>query len=168
MIDVTKNDIEYMSIVGHILDNDEFNKIKKIEHHGVSRFEHSLKVSYFSYKIAKILRLNYNEVAKGGLLHDFFLSADERKMKERFLSTFNHPKKAVSKSNEVFGITDLEKDIIKSHMFPVNMSLPKYAESWVVNLTDKIVGTYEFGMKFGYKLAYITNLYILFLFNSIK
>ena len=35
-------DIEYKEIVNHILLSDEFNKIKKIEHHGVTRFDHSL------------------------------------------------------------------------------------------------------------------------------
>ena len=69
-----ENDFEYINIVKHILSNDKFNEIKKIEHHGISRFDHSLKVSYYSYKVAKFLKLDSEEVARGGLLHDFFLS----------------------------------------------------------------------------------------------
>ena len=73
-----KKDLQYMSIVNNILNNEEFLKIKKIEHHGISRYDHSLKVSYYSYKIAKILHLDYEQTAIGGLLHDFFLSPEDR------------------------------------------------------------------------------------------
>lgn len=163
-----QNDNEYTKIVGHILDNKEFNKIKTIEHHGISRFDHSVKVSYYSYKIAKALKLDYYDVARAGLLHDFFISDDERTAKDRFLSTFVHPKKAEWNANQVFGINEREADIIRTHMFPVNMSVPKYAESWVVNFVDKAVGSYEFSKKFGYKLSYAANLYLIFLFNSLK
>lgn len=162
------NDNEFTNIVGHILDNEEFNKIKEIEHHGISRFDHSLKVSYYSYKVAKALKLDYYDVARAGLLHDFFLSDDERTLKDRFLSTFVHPKKAEKNADIIFGINEREADIIRTHMFPVNLSVPRYAESWVVNFVDKVVGTYEFSKKFGYKLSYAANLYLIFLFNSLK
>lgn len=161
-------DQDYTRIVNHILENEEFNKIRKIEHHGVSRFDHSLKVSYYSYKIAKALRLDYKEVARAGLLHDFFLSDDERTSKDRILSTFVHPKKAVENASQVFGISLKESDIIRTHMFPVNLAVPKYAESWVVNFVDKAIGGYEFSKKFGYKLSYVANLYLILLLNSLK
>ena len=54
------SDIEYNNIVQNILENEEFNKIKKIEHHGISRFDHSLKVSYYAYRVAKFLKLDIN------------------------------------------------------------------------------------------------------------
>ena len=157
---------EYLCLVNHILNNDEFKKIKDIEHHGETRYNHSLRVSYYSYKISKFLKLDYKTVATGGLLHDFFLSDQERNKKDRFLSTFNHPKKAVLKASEEFGITEKEEDIIRSHMFPINLSVPKYAESWVVSIVDKVVGTYEFSRKFGYKLVYTANLLMVFLLNG--
>ena len=40
-----KKDDNYMNIVGNILDNEEFNQIKRIEHHGTTRFEQSVRVS---------------------------------------------------------------------------------------------------------------------------
>ncbi|MCM1371045.1 MAG: HD domain-containing protein [Clostridium sp.] len=162
------DDVEYMNLVGHILDNSEFNKIKNIEHHGITRFEHSLRVSYYSYKVSKFLKLDYKQVATGGLLHDFFLSDDERTKKDKFKSFFSHPKKAVKKSYEQFKLTDKEQDIIRTHMFPMNPAIPKYAESWVVSFVDKVVGVYEFSRKFGYKLVYAANLFIVFILNSIK
>lgn len=159
---------EYRNIVHSILCSDEFNKIKTIEHHGVSRFDHSLRVSYYSYIISKFLKLNYVASARAGLLHDFFLSDEERTFKDRVVSTFTHPKKAVVNAEKYFTLDEKEKNIIHAHMFPIYCSLPKYAESWVVSFVDKVVGTYEFTKKFSYKLSYITNIYLIYLFNTIK
>lgn len=161
-------DREYSQIVYHILINEEFNKIKQIEHHGVTRYDHSLKVSYYSYKIAKFLHLDYKEVARGGLLHDFFLSNEDRTKKERFVSTFVHPKKAVKKATENFDLGEKEIDMIRTHMFPVNIAVPKYAESWIVSFVDKAVAIAEFSKTFKYRLAYMMNIYFLFLLNYIR
>ena len=61
-----------------------------------------------------------------------------------------------------------ERDIIRTHMFPVNLAVPKYAESWLVSLVDKVIGLTEFTHKFGYKFAYAANVYLLFFINNIK
>jgi len=162
------SDKGYMDIVEVILNNKEFKQIENIEHHGISRLDHSLKVSYYAYKVSKALRLNYHETARAGLLHDFFLSSEDRTTKDRVISTFVHPKEAAFNANETFGISKKEEDIIKSHMFPVNLNVPKYAESWIVNLVDKFIGGYEFSVKFQGKLKYATNLYLILLLNMIK
>lgn len=161
MLTKIQKDNNYMNIVDHILNNDEFNEIKKIEHHGTTRFDHSLRVSYYSYKISKLLHLDYIETARAGLLHDFFLSDSNRNTKDRVVSTFIHPKEAVNNSIRVFGLNEKEMNIIRSHMFPINITIPKYAESWIVSVVDKIVGSLEFGKKFGY----LANIYLLFLLN---
>ena len=163
-----KKDLQYMSIVNNILDNEEFMKIKKIEHHGISRYDHSLKVSYYSYKIAKILHLDYEQTAVGGLLHDFFLSPENRTQKERMKSVFTHPKQAVEMARTQFELTKKEEDMIRSHMFPINLSVPKYAESWIVSMVDKCVATNEFAIKFRFRLKYAYNLFLLFAISFIK
>ena len=163
-----KKDLQYMSIVNNILDNDEFLKIKQIEHHGISRYDHSLKVSYYSYRIAKILHLDYEQTAVGGLLHDFFLSPENRTQKERMKSVFTHPKQAVEMARTQFELTKKEEDMIRSHMFPINLSVPKYAESWIVSLVDKCVATNEFAIKFRFRLKYAYNLFLLFAISFIK
>jgi uncharacterized protein len=163
-----KEDLEYMQIVESILENENFNKIKKYEHHGVTRFEHSLKVSYYSYIVAKKLRLNYREVARGGLLHDFFYSPNERTKKERIISTFVHPKKAVATATENFNLTDKEKDMIRAHMFPIGLSIPKYMESWIVSLVDKTVAVGEVMTLVRSKMSFAYNMSAILLFNVIK
>ncbi len=167
-MNINDKDNEFIDIVDNILGNKEFKTLKNIEHHGVNRFDHSVKVAYYSYKVAKFLNLDYHKTAKAALLHDFFLSDDNRTVKERIISTFVHPKKAVQKSEEYFNLCPKEKNIIEGHMFPINYRVPKYAESWVVNIVDKSVAIGELSQKFGYKLNYATNLFLLFLINYIR
>jgi len=165
---VQKQDLEFMRIVKNILDNEEFKKIETIEHHGVSRFDHSMRVAYYSYKVAKLMHLDYVGTARGGLLHDFFLSPEDRTSKDRFISTFVHPKKALETAKSHFDLTKKEEDMIRSHMFPINPSVPKYAESWIVSTVDKVVAVEELSLKFKFKIKYAYSLLMLFMFNFIR
>ena len=66
------NNYEFKRLIKPIIDNKEFQKTKTIQHHGMTRYDHSLRVAYFSYLITKALRLDYKETAEAALLHDFF------------------------------------------------------------------------------------------------
>lgn len=132
---------EYQKIVQHILDNNEFQKTKEKVHHGISRYEHLLRVSYYSYIITKKLGLNYKETARAGLLHDFFL--DEVDNENKFNALQKHPLYALKNAKKYYNLTDREEDIIKTHMFPVTFTPPKYLESWIVDIVDDISGVYE-------------------------
>ncbi len=165
---VQKQDVEFTNIVKNILDNEEFKKIDKIEHHGISRLDHSMRVAYYSYKVAKFLRLDYVKTARGGLLHDFFLSPEDRTTKDRFVSTFVHPKEALQTAKKHFELSRKEEDMIRSHMFPINPSVPKYAESWVVSTVDKVVAVNELSLKFKFKLKYAYSLALLFMINFVR
>lgn len=162
------DDVEYYSIVGNILESNEFQNLKKFIHHGTSRYEHSLRVSYEAYKYAKKHNLDYKAVAIGGLLHDFFENSNDPTLKERFFATFNHPSIAVSNAVNRFNVNELETDIIGSHMFPINKKIPMHKESWIVNLYDKRVGLTEWAYQLGRKLCYSTNLFLIFILNSLK
>ena len=162
-------DRQYLNIVKDIIDDKTFNKIDEIEHHGTSRKMHSLRVSYYSYLISKKLGLHYKETARAGLLHDFFMSSDDRTTKDRLLSTFVHPKYAVYNSKELFGVNDLEQNIIRTHMFPINLAIPKYTESWIVSLVDKCVAVCEFATYYKFRLSYATNyLYFFIVLNLVS
>ena len=161
------SDLEYINIIKDILDSEEFNKIKEWEHHGITRFDHSLKVSYRAYRIAKTLKLDYVETARAGLLHDFFIT-DAFSNKDKLKSVFTHPVKAVENASENFSLSVKEKDIIVSHMWPFNLHVPKYAESWVVNMVDKVIGTYELLLQHQRELAAATNIYVIFLLGYVK
>ncbi len=164
-------DEEYLLIINNIMHNEEFKKMNNIKHHNTTRMDHSLKVSYYSYKIAKALKLDYKDVARGGLLHDFYTeeisNCDSIKDKVLLFSV-KHPNEAVINASNQFELSEKEINIIKSHMFPIDYKVPKYAESWVVSLVDKVLSLGEVSKKFSYKLTYVFNLYLLFVFNIIK
>ena len=164
-------DYEYMNIVKHILENEEFMKLDSIKHHNDTRLSHSLKVSYKSYVIAKKLKLDYEEVARAGLLHDFYLGQvnEQSSLKNKILLfTTQHPNQAVKNSLKYFYLSDKEIDIIRTHMFPVDIKVPKYAESWLVSLVDKVISTKEFSAKFSNKISWAANVSIIMLLNIFK
>ena len=73
----------------------------------------------------------------------FFLSPEKRSKKERFVSVFVHPAQAVETAKSNFNLTKKEEDMIRAHMFPINLTVPKYLESWIVNLVDDFACFYE-------------------------
>lgn len=164
-------DEEYLSIINHILRNNEFQKMSEIKHHNTTRMDHSLKVSYYSYVIAKSLKLDYEDVARGGLLHDFYTEEIRKcnKIKDKILIfSTKHPSSAVVNASNNFELSEKEVNIIKSHMFPVDYRIPKYAESWIVSLVDKVLSFGEVSKRFSSRLGYLSNLYLLFILNIIK
>ena len=137
-------DKEYMHIVSDIIDNNEFNKTKNIIHHGLNRFDHCMRVSYYSYKVTKALKLDYKEVARAGLLHDFFYSDNsDIEPTKRLDVLINHPKYALINAKKYFDLSLKEENIIASHMFPVSLTVPRYIESWIVDLVDNVVAICE-------------------------
>lgn len=166
-----KTNQEYLFIINNIMENEEFKKLSSIRHHNTTRLHHSLKVSYYSYKIAKALRLDYKDVARGGLLHDFYVDeiSECNKIKDKIkLFSTKHPKDAANNAKQLFDLSEKEINIIETHMFPVDYKIPKYAESWIVSLVDKVLSVGEVSKKFSYRLAYGFNLYLLFILNSLK
>ncbi len=136
------NNYEYNNIVEDILNNRQFKKLEGYTHHSTNRLEHSKRVSFYSYKICKKLKLDYVSAARGGLLHDFFLNTYKDTNKKNLL--LNHPMFALYNSKKHFELNDIEIDIIKCHMFPVNIkNKPKYMESHVIAFIDKVACVYE-------------------------
>lgn len=116
-----------------------------IQHGTTSVLAHSFNVACISLLIAYFLRLRINERAlvRGALLHDYFLY-DWHKTKTTGLPHgFTHPKTALLNAKRDFSIDPVEEDIIERHMFPLTVVPPKYKESAVVCLADKICAVTE-------------------------
>ena len=128
-------DKEFLEIVQPILDLEEFNNTKFQRHHGITRYDHSMNVAYITYVVTKNLKLNYKEATFAALIHDFF--NDEVKDENGYKRLVDHPKHALKNAMRYFKLTDLKKDIIAKHMFPVTLTPPKYKESILVSLIDK-------------------------------
>ena len=87
-MDYIYNDNEYINLVNDIMKNEKFKKTEYCIHHGLSRMDHSLRVSYFSYKFAKKLNLNFVSCARAGLLHDFFIREDLTNFEDKIAKAF--------------------------------------------------------------------------------
>ena len=137
---------EYLELVGDILENEAFLQLKKYYHHSSSIYDHSLRVSYFSYKVAKVLEMDCYAVARGALLHDFFTYdwRDYKKNNNNKNHGLEHPKTALRNAKKHFEVCAKQQDIILKHMWPKVFGFPKYKESVLVTMVDKYCATEEF------------------------
>ena len=163
---MNKSNEEFNSIITDICENKEFNKLKDKTHHGISRYDHSMRVAYYTYLTTKFLKLNYKEATRGALLHDFFI--DEVKDLSSINRFRKHPEYAVKNAKKYFEITKLEENIIKTHMFPITFTPPKYIESWLVDIIDDISSIYEKCFSIKEQIATAVSMYLIILFNYIR
>ena len=176
-------DKKYTEIVEEILFNSNFVKLKNDDHHGTNKYDHCRRVSYISYKIARILRCDYVATARAGLLHDFFYGGRKEKNENSYL---NHPITSVRNAKKYFVINKKEESIIRTHMFhqillkkvlpfinrkehaKVWKSKPTCAEGWIVCIIDLLVACYElFGYKVRNNLKYAYTVGLICMFNFI-
>lgn len=162
-------DRRYLNIVYDILENKEFQKMGNIIHHEGNRLEHSIRVSYYSYRLARILKLDCEKVARAALLHDFFLEVNHgASKKDRLITMLKHPQYALSNSKKYFELSPLEEDIILTHMFPVGLRIPKYFESWMVDIIDDVASIYEKSTVISHQLSTATCFLVMILVNNLR
>ena len=149
---------DWFKIVKPILLSEEFQKRLKFKHHHHSVFFHSVLVSYRSYLFALKHDNNTYNCAIAGLLHDFYpypwqYSSDLESMDKKYIEHlkikkslfkkhgFTHAREALENANKYYPelMNERIENAIVRHMFPLNITLPKYSESWIVTLEDKIV-----------------------------
>lgn len=157
--------IEFEVICEDILNNDKFKKLNKELHHGITRYDHSLRVAKTTYNIAKFLHLkNYKDTTRAALLHDFYVNDDlEGSNSKERLSL--HPNLALDNAKKFYELNSIQEDIIKNHMFPVTKNCPKTKEGILVSLMDKCVATYEMCH---FKVSMQLSILLLFLFNIVN
>ena len=56
---------------------------------------------------------------------------------------FLHPRHALDNSSKYYFLSDMEQNIIVSHMFPFGVDLPRYKESLLVDFVDDYIAIYE-------------------------
>lgn len=137
---------EFHEIIAEIIKNEKFLELDNYLHHDASILNHSRKVAFAAYKMAKYLGLDYKSTARGALLHDFFLY-DWRKNEGRpykgGLHGFRHPRVALNNAEKYFSLNKIERDIIIRHMWPLTIIPPRYKESILVMFIDKYISSIE-------------------------
>lgn len=139
--------LEFNQIVYDIVNNSNVKALKEhMQHMNTSRFEHCKRVAYYTYLICKKWKLDYISAARGAMLHDFYFYDWRNKHVEgqKKFHAMRHPDIALTNALDLFELNDLEKDIIKKHMWPVTFILPAYKESFIVTFVDKYCATIEF------------------------
>ncbi len=154
----------FEAVVSDILNNEDFNKLNNELHHGITRYEHVVRVAKTTYRVGKLFHLkNNNQTTRAALLHDFYTD-DEMKDASKTAKLTIHPQLAYNNAIKYYNLNNIQENIIKSHMFPLKGDKPKYKEAWLVSGVDKIVALYEM---YRYKASLLINIWALFLFNII-
>ncbi len=149
-------DLVFKSYLDEMLDKKKYIKMNRfIQHGNTTCLLHSIAVAYFSYRLCKFLKIKVHEreLIRGALLHDYFLYDWHMKYnpsKEMGLHGRVHPTIALFNARKDFDIREIESDIISKHMFPLTFTPPKYKESVIVCIVDKICSIYEVFSKNAY------------------
>lgn len=111
-----------------------------IQHGNTSVFKHCLRVTMLSLMLARRLGVEVDERAlvRGALLHDYFLYDWHAKDNGHKLHGFTHAQTALDNAERDFELTETERSIIRTHMFPLNIAPPKCREALIVCIADKL------------------------------
>lgn len=139
----------YYDCIKDIIGCEQLSRLKSITHHVcTTRFQHCVNVSYYSYIVCRMFRLNARSAARAGLLHDLFYydrkEYNSTKQKWQVSHSKHHSMEAASNASEVTAITRLEKDMIEKHMWPATGPMPKYKETYIITIIDKYCAVLEF------------------------
>lgn len=134
---------QYVELVGDLLKNDVVDTMKQYRHHGdINTHYHSVYVSYTVMKMCnRTKRVDTRETVRAALLHDFYLYEWYTEKHEEKHAWY-HPKEAVRNIEKYFGgLTDVQRDMILKHMWPLILTPPKYLEGWILTAADKKCAT---------------------------
>ena len=119
---------------------------KFIQHGSVTTYEHCMRVTRIAFWLNIHLRANADETSlvKGAFLHDFYLYDWHKCRNITHWHGFKHPRIARYNAETVFALSDKEKDIIQSHMWPLTPTdIPHSREAALVCMADKMSSGYE-------------------------
>ena len=142
---------EFINLIRPIIQKENYKLMKKYVHHkNISTYRHSIKVCYLVYLHVKKHNSNVdlNSIIRGALLHDYYLYDWHHKDKSHSLHGYKHPKfSLINATKDYQNINNIEKDIIKHHMFPLTIIPPKTKEGWIVSWCDKLASISDYFRK---------------------
>lgn len=137
----------YWDILNELLQKDCLQQLKKYrQHRYTTTYDHCRHVAVMSYTFARKWHLHINEqsLAVACMFHDYYLYD----IKDEHLGPWHHGTRhaaiAIRNAEKVYPLNQLEKNIIRSHMWPLNITrIPTSKEAWLVCLADKICAVEE-------------------------
>lgn len=137
----------FYKIIEDLLSLHEVQALKEYRHHVMTtRFQHSLNVSYYNYKLCRLFRLDAKSAARAGLLHDLYFYDTKKfhRSDPAIRHTQYHPMVALVNAQQLLPMNAREKDMIVKHMWPMTSQRPKYAETYILTFVDKYCALIEF------------------------
>ncbi|MDA3847796.1 MAG: phosphohydrolase [Vallitaleaceae bacterium] len=128
----------FIDIIRPVYNNRHIQEMRLYPNHrDTSCLEHSLNVSYTAYRIGKALNLDAKSLARASMFHDFYLYDWHIKGNRKGLHGMMHAAEAYNNTIKYFEVNEKEKDMILTHMWPLNPKLPKYIESILLMCVDR-------------------------------
>ena len=156
---------EFLNIIEELVNDKTVQEMKKFrQHYETSCFDHCYMVSYYCYLICKKYHLDYRSATRAAMLHDLFLyDWRVREPNRKGLHAFTHGKTACDNASQLFDLSQKEKDMILTHMWPVTIKFPTSPEGFILTFVDKycaISETFEvlkskMFMKKAFRYAYV-------------
>lgn len=135
--------VKFEVIAKDIIEKEKFQSLKNDPHHGLTRYDHVLRVAKNTYKLSKLMKMDYISATRGALLHDYFNDIDCRGTKGMKKNRL-HPVIALNNARREYNLNPTEENIIISHMYPFGGKVkPNCKESWLVDNVDNFVAIYE-------------------------
>ena len=110
------------------------------QHGDVSVALHCFFAAVVCVRLARALalRVDTRALVRGALLHDYFLYDWHDPDPSHRLHGFRHAGFALRNAGRDFSLGPIERNMIASHMLPMNLVLPRFRESLLLCLADKI------------------------------
>ena len=116
-----------------------------VQHGQTTTLEHVAAVAYLSLALVRKLGIRCDERAlvRGALLHVCFLYDGHDPDPSHRLHAFHHGERAAKNAERDIGIGRIERNMIRAHMFPLVPVVPRYRESLVLCVADKLCAVRE-------------------------
>ncbi|MGI6106980.1 MAG: hypothetical protein ACOX8B_03500 [Lachnospiraceae bacterium] len=151
MINISDEDYRVFSDTMHTLQAmPEIQRLKNFRQHGDNTtYQHVCNVANCAFYTAQKHHLKVDIVAMttAAMFHDYYLYDTRDMLYSDYQHALLHPRFSVANVSKFYPLTDLEKEIILSHMWPIPGSpWPKSTEAKLVCYADTYVAALEMGL----------------------
>ncbi|MCR5558140.1 MAG: HD domain-containing protein [Butyrivibrio sp.] len=141
-----------------ILDSKEFLQgVRQIHHLRTLVAAHSLRTAKIALKICDRLercglKVDERRAVRAALLHDLGMLGRSQRYKNNFECGYRHPINSVATARKIWPDIDPKSiNAIKSHMWPLSLSVPSSKEAFIVCFADKMASIADIFPKKGKK-----------------
>lgn len=138
----------YEQVMEELLSDPKIQSMGELTHHVTSTtLSHSIHVTRAACRLAEKLhlRVHTRDLVRGCMLHDFYLYEFSKTDLSTYRHFTGHPAEALKNAKERYELSEIEKNMIYSHMWPLNIThVPKYKESALIVVADKYCALKEF------------------------